>query len=130
MINGNIHLMYKPTLLLLSKIEDENVCVTYRDAVEQCTNMTENAMDELSDAQFEDVYEHILSFSKPADGGEDKNDLRAVEIIAALMNRGHMDAPLYRVDFVEVIFGEYGRKPEDEAVDDEDNEAKMKELFG
>ena len=49
------------------------------------------------------------------------------------MNKGHLDAQNYRFDFVENIINEMiierGGKVET-PLDDQDNEAKMKELFG
>ncbi len=135
-LNGKEHLMYKHTLLLLSKIEDESVYVSYADAVAACTNMSESDMKDLSDDQYEEVYESILEFSKPKEPAEGEGgDIKAVELIASLMNKGHMDAQHYRTDFVEVVIKEYLRgseeKPEEKDGDDEDdNESKMKELFG
>ncbi len=131
-INGKEHLMYKHTLLLLSKIEDENIFVSYSYAVDECTNMEEPDMDILNDAQFEEIYESILEFSKPDEPADNDSNIKAIEVIASLMNRGHMDAQYYRTDFVEVIIGEYMRNTDDKKEDpdeEEDNETKMKGLF-
>ena len=135
-LNGKEFVMYKHTLLLLSQIEDENVYVSYADAVGACTNMSELDMKALSDEQFEEVYASIAEFSKPDKPVESDIDIRAVEVIASLMNKGHMDAQHYRTDFVEVVIKEYLRgveENEEETTgndDEEDNETKMKGLFG
>lgn len=50
------------------------------------------------------------------------------------MNKGHNDAQFYRVDFVDVIMGEMVLERDGErktsSLDSDDNETKMKELFG
>ena len=135
-LNGKEFVMYKHTLLLLSKIEDESVYVSYADAVGACTNMSESDMKDLTNEQFEEVYESIAEFSKPDEPAESDGDIRAVEVIASLMNKGHMDAQHYRTDFVEVVIKEYLRGVEDSEEktagndDEDDNETKMKGLFG
>ena len=131
LINGKNHRMKKFTLLMLSHIEDENIYVSFRNAVEQCTDISEVDMDGLSDDQFRDIYEHISEFSKPDDVSESEEELKALDVIAILMNRGHMDAQYYRIDFVEVVVKHLtGTVKDSEEKDDDDNEAKMKELFG
>lgn len=49
------------------------------------------------------------------------------------MNKGHLDAQYYRFDFVEVVINEIVKEFGGEVktpIDDDDNEAKMKEMFG
>lgn len=48
------------------------------------------------------------------------------------MNRGHLDAQNYRLDFAQTVINEMIKEAggEVETSDTKDNETKMKELFG
>lgn len=133
LVNGKVHRLQKYTLLLLTKIEDDLVDVSFRDVLEQCTDMGEVDMLDLNDEQFEEIYALVSKFSEPDEKVESVTPLRAIELVALLMNKGHMDAQYYRLDFAEVVVKEMSRGFDGEAPeksDAADNEAVLKEVFG
>jgi len=77
-VNGKIHKMQKLTLGLQSKIEDENIPITYKDVIEGCTDMTADDIKALRLDQFDAIYNDITLFTydvKNSEDGESKKPL-------------------------------------------------------
>jgi hypothetical protein len=66
--------MKKLTLGMQSRIEDENIMVTYADVIGACTDMTQEDIDGLHQDQFEALYSDINEFTYTAqkEDGEPK----------------------------------------------------------
>ncbi len=69
-VNGTVHHMQKLTLGMQSRIEDENISVTYRDVLEVCTDMSAEDIEALHIDQFEGIYTDITLFTYDADKGD------------------------------------------------------------
>jgi hypothetical protein len=69
-VNGKVFEMKKITLGLQSRIEDENIAVTYRDLVEACTNMEKEDIDGMDPDQFESLYTDISDFTYTSEKGD------------------------------------------------------------
>jgi hypothetical protein len=104
--------MYQVTLGLQSRLEDENIDVTYSDMITECTNIPKVFQDLIPETELEVICEDIINFSSATSedvkgNGEPR---KSIELIAWLMNKNHMDAQYYRVDFVRHIINEYTKE--------------------
>ena len=105
-INDQTFEMYQVTLGLQYKLEDENISVSSLQMIEECTDITKEFYSFIPDESLQTICEDIIEFSsyKSPNRGKPK---AAMSLIAWLMNRGHIEAQHYRVDFVRAIINEY-----------------------
>jgi len=66
-LNSKTYLMYKPTLGMQAKMEDDNTNVTIRQFVEDCTNITPDAFDSMRNDQLSDLYAKCVEFAYKID---------------------------------------------------------------
>ncbi|WP_297525123.1 hypothetical protein [Sulfurovum sp.] len=69
-VNGTKSKMYRMTLGMQSKIEDENISVLRTDVLEDCTDLDTAAISELRADQFDALYEDIMKFNIDPDAAE------------------------------------------------------------
>ena len=102
-LNDKSFIMRMPTLMLQHKLETNEANAW--DMLEVCTNMPKEFIHIIPETELNAICEDIVEFSKDkvAVKGENK---KAIEIIAWLMNRGHLGATDYRIDFVRIIIEE------------------------
>ena len=100
-INNQIYTMQMVTLGLQSRLEDDSIEVTFKELINECTNIPDEVLDFIPQEQTDTLCDDIMKYSSSDKQGGDKK--RAIELIAWFMNQGHMDAQFYRMDFVRVL---------------------------
>ena len=78
-LNGASFKMYKPTLLMQSRLEDENITVSIADFILDCTSLKANDLDSMRSDQLQNVYDDAVLFAYPESAekkGETKKPLR------------------------------------------------------
>ncbi len=106
-INDQSYTMKQVTLGLQSRLEDEEISVTYSDIISECTDIPEAFQELIPESELEIICADVISFSSDKQTSSKGESKKAIELIAWLMNRGHLEAQHYRVDFVRVIIEEY-----------------------
>lgn len=69
--NKKEFVMKKLTIGIQADVEDEDTQVTYRDVIENCTNMEKDDINNLDSDQFKAIYQDILEYTY---GITDNND--------------------------------------------------------
>jgi hypothetical protein len=67
-VNGKEHTMFKFTLGLQSRLEDENISVSYLDILQDATDMTDEDISGLRMDQIEILYKDISDFTYEESG--------------------------------------------------------------
>ena len=106
-IGNRNYIAQMPTLMLQTKIEDEQIEVTSLDLLLDCTSAPFEILEQLTEENFKIIYDLVLDMSYNRKQTKVKGDSKkAIELTAWLMNQGHMNAIHYRMDFVEIIINE------------------------
>ena len=105
-LNDNIYILKALTLGLQHRIEDTAIEVTYLDIIKECTTIPESLFEFIPKAELDIICTDIIEFSKPKNIKPKGKTKTTIQLIAWLMNKGHMDAQYYRLDFVEIIIAE------------------------
>ena len=101
------------TLELQCKLEDENIEVTYLDIIKSCTNIPEELLEFIPQDQLDIICDDIIKFSTSTEKiPKSSKSTSAIGLVAWLMNKGHMNAQHYRMDFVRVIISEMSNEAE------------------
>ena len=66
-LNGFSGLMYKPTLSIQAKMEDENITVSVREFVEDCTNLGSDNFENMRNDQLLSIYQDCIEFAYDLD---------------------------------------------------------------
>ena len=103
-INGVAYRMWAPTLLLTSQIEDDNYNITFLDILTECTDLPKPLAEAMAFEEIEELCKDAIGIGRGEEGGK---PIKAIDIIAILLNRGHVEPQKYRMDFVQNIFKQY-----------------------
>ena len=106
-INGVNYRMWAPSLGLSAKLEDENNAITFLDILTECTDIPVQLAEAMQMEEIEEICKDVMSIG--ADGTGEGDALKAIEIIAVLLNKGHREPQKYKLDFVSIIFKEYAK---------------------
>ncbi len=106
-INDQTYIMKQVTLGLQSKLEDDEINVTYSDIINECTDIPEAFQDLIPESELKIICEDVISFSSDTSSDKKGEPKKAIELVAWLMCKGHLEAQHYRVDFVRTIIEEY-----------------------
>ncbi len=70
-INEITSKMYKPTLALQARMEDENIDVSVREFVQGCTDLSDEQIQGVRNDQLQEIYKDIATFAYSV---EDKSE--------------------------------------------------------
>lgn len=100
---------------LMAKIEDENIFVSQIDVLIDCTTLGMEEIQVLHTDVLTKLYNDVadltdseakklkIEHAKTDNKKTNRTQTKMIDLIASLMNRGHLDAQNYRIDFANAV---------------------------